>query len=177
MKTRPLTEQLCVACGLCCSGVLFKDVELQPGDDAAELESLGIELQRLKTKTRFPQPCVALGTDCRCRIYQDRPKRCRDFDCALLKAAQEGEVEISVALHTIRAARLRADKVRRLLRELGDTDDFLALSLRFRRMARRVEAGVPDRATAEMFGDLTVAFHDLNLRLSRSFYPGPGQTS
>ncbi len=71
-------KQLCLQCGLCCNGVLFKDVELQPGDDATNLRALGLPIrdaparERPTTKPagvpatarqRFPQPCTALFAD------------------------------------------------------------------------------------------------------------------
>lgn len=169
--------QLCPECALCCNGVLFKDVELQPGDDAKKLESLGLPISESKTRNskiancKFPQPCAALD-GCRCRIYADRPVRCRQFECALLKSVQAGETEEAVALRVIRSTRQRADQVRALLRETGDVDEALALSLRFKRTRRRFEASPPDDARAEMFSRLTLAVHDLNLLLSGKFYPG-----
>jgi Fe-S-cluster containining protein len=169
--------QLCPECALCCNGVLFKDVELQPGDDAEKLESLGLPISETKTRKspivnrKFPQPCAAL-TGCRCRIYADRPARCRQFECALLKSVHAGETEVAVALRVIRRTRQRADQVRALLREIGDVDEALALSLRFKRTRRRVEASPPDDASAEIFSRLTLAVHDLNLLLSGKFYPG-----
>jgi hypothetical protein len=60
------------------------------------------------------------------------------------------------------------------LRELGDHDEDVALSLRFRRMRQRLETTIPDRKTSGVFGELTLAVHDLNLLLSDAFYPGPG---
>jgi uncharacterized protein len=170
-STGPVAEQLCVACGLCCNGVLFKDVELQQGDAADRLKALGLPLERLRCKARFAQPCLALGDDCRCRIYADRPRRCREFECALFKEVQAGRVESAAALRTIRAALQRADKVQRLLQKLGDTDVQVALSLRFKRMHRRLEASPPDEDTAAMFADLSLALHDLNRLLQRDFFP------
>jgi Fe-S-cluster containining protein len=183
-----LPEQLCLACGLCCNGVLFKDVELQPGDDAEQLKSLGLpirEVRRVQRRTggslhskaetrnsKFPQPCAALCDGNRCRIYAERPARCREFECALFKSVASGEIELAAALKTIRAARQRADHVRRLLRALGDTDEYLALSLRFKRTRRRLEAGGFDDASADTFGELTLAVHALNVLLSNKFYPG-----
>ena len=166
-----LPAALCLACGMCCNGVIFKDVELQAGDSATKLAALGLPLERLKTKTRFPQPCAALGTDCRCRIYAQRPTRCRQFDCALLQAATSGETSVPAALRVIRQAQRRAEKVRRLLRTLGDQDEDLALSVRFKRAGRRVESNALDADTASVFGDLTLAMHDLNVLLSGRFYP------
>ena len=156
---------------MCCNGVLFRDVELQPGDDAKKLATLGLPIERLKTKSRFPQPCAALGADCRCRIYPHRPQRCRQFDCALLQAALAKKTSIVSALGTIQQAHRRAEKVRRLLRALGDQDEHIALSLRFKRTRRRIESGEIDADTAGAFGELTLAVHSLNVLLSQKFYP------
>ena len=159
--------KLCLQCGLCCNGVLFKDVELQPGDAPATLKRLGISL----TKTnKFPQPCGALN-GCECRIYANRPTRCRQFECALLKAVVASEVEVPAALRMIRDTQRKAEQVKRLLRELGDMEESRALSLRFKRMQRRFNSGNFDETKIEVFGDLTLAVHDLNLALRAKFYP------
>ena len=173
---KPLVQeavaQLCPQCAMCCNGVLFKDVELQDDDDVAKLKALGLRFARTR-KLKFPQPCAAL--DCRvCRIYKDRPARCREFECALLKSVIAGETEPPAALRAIREAQKRADRVRRLLRELGDQDESRALSLRFRRMQRRFESAAIDDSQADIFGELTLAVHDLNLWLRARFYPSPG---
>jgi hypothetical protein len=65
------SSQLCLACGLCCDGTLFADVELQPGDSADRLRELGQKLPQGKDAEgkpvhKFAQPCPALGADCRC---------------------------------------------------------------------------------------------------------------
>jgi Fe-S-cluster containining protein len=165
-------QSLCLACGLCCNGVLFKDVELRDGDDGTKLESLGLALERLKRKVRFPQPCSALCGDNRCRIYADRPVRCREFECALLKGVGAGRVTQEQAFRIIRVARQRSEKVRRFLGELGDKDEELPLSVRFRRTRRRVESGTIDEDTADAYAKLSLAVHDLNLLLRDAFYPG-----
>jgi hypothetical protein len=183
-----LPERLCLACGLCCNGVLFKDVELQVGDNVEQLKSLGLPIRevrrvgrksgrpsRSKLETRnskFPQPCAALCDGNRCRIYVERPARCREFECALFKSVAARKTELAAALKTIRATRQRADQVRRLLRALGDIDEHLALSLRFKRTRKRLEAGGFDDASTDTFGELTLAVHALNVLLASKFYPG-----
>ena len=185
-----LAGQLCLACGLCCNGVLFKDVELQPGDNAVRLKALGLPIHESRKNQRtaeqrpiskpdtqhskFPQPCAALCAGNRCRLYAERPVRCREFECSLFKSVASGETEMSAALKTIGIARQRADKVRRLLHELGDTNEHLALSLRFKRTRKRLESGALDENTADSFGELTLAVHALNFLLSEKFYPGNG---
>ena len=173
-STCSITSKLCLACGICCNGVLFRDVELHPGDDARALESLGLPLERLRTKTRFAQPCAALCPDNRCRLYADRPHQCQAFECALFKKVAERQVELDAALRAIRRALRLADRVKQLLRELGDSDEALALARRFRRTKRRLEDRGADEASAACFAELSLAVHDLNLLLRREFYPESG---
>ena len=61
----------------------------------------------------------------------------------LLKSVKAGRTEPAAALRIIRTARERADKVRRLLRALGDTDEQLPLSARFRRTGKRLKEDPP----------------------------------
>jgi len=164
-----LIAQLCPQCAMCCNGVLFKDVELQAGDDPARLRSLGLPFAKTRV-VKFPQPCAALE-GCHCRIYADRPVRCRSFDCALLQSVAAGATDGATALRVIQRTRKLADEVRRLLRKSGNAEEQLSLSLRFRRTQRRLESLQLDDDTAEIFGQLTLAVHDLNLRLRQHFYP------
>jgi Fe-S-cluster containining protein len=168
-------NQLCLECGLCCNGVIFAHGQLQREDDAARLQSLGLALvktrnPKLETQ-KFHQPCRAFD-GCHCNIYADRPKYCREFACLLLKNVQANRLETGAALRIIRDARRRVEKVKRLLRELGDADEHVALSVRFRRMKRRMESSELDEENADLFGELTLAVHDLNVLLSGAFYPG-----
>lgn len=178
-------DRLCLSCGICCNGVLFKDVELQRDDGLERLKSLGLSVKNgvankephpragLKRVTRRPklvQPCAALCADCRCRVYADRPKHCRDFECALFKAVDAGRVSPKAALRTIRTTLERADQAKDLLRALGDTDEHAALHVRFRRLRRRFDTAVPTSEMAALYSDLTLAMHSLNELLRESFY-------
>ncbi|MFM1941291.1 MAG: hypothetical protein RI897_273 [Verrucomicrobiota bacterium] len=178
----PAPEQdLCLNCGLCCNGVLFRDVELQAEDNPARLGELGLPLKIRRTKPTktapattiisTPQPCRGLfGT--RCTLYAERPLRCQQFDCALLLEVRAGRTSTDQALRTIRTTRKAADKVQKLLAELGDTDTQTALSLRFQRTRKRLEStGGEDDDEAAIYADLTLAVHDLQHRLAKSFYP------
>jgi Fe-S-cluster containining protein len=166
--------ELCSACGLCCNGVIFANLALRPGDDVDRLRSLGLPVDTPPSALRPPhlaQPCAAFD-GCRCRVYSDRPQYCREFECVLLKSVRAGRTEPAAALRIIRTARERADKVRRLLSALGDTEEQLPLSVRFRRTGKRVEERELDDEAADTYGVLTLAVHDLNLLLSEAFYPG-----
>jgi hypothetical protein len=73
-------------------------------------------------------------------------------------------------LRLVRQAQQRAQRVRQLLRELGDVDETVALSVRFRRMRARFEQGLDSSENIDRFGELTLATHDLNLLLAEAFY-------
>lgn len=166
-------EQLCLACGLCCDGTLFDFVQLEAGDDARRLKTGGLPVTVSRGKTpvaRFPQPCGALCADRTCRLYADRPRQCRAFECGVFKDAKAGRIAFAAALRIVTQARRRADKVRRLLRELGDTDEHRALGERFHRTAERLEAGNADDDAKAKFADLSLAVHHLKLQTLNKFY-------
>ncbi len=167
-----LIAQLCLRCGLCCNGVLFRDVELQRLDQSAAFRAAGLTLVRRRGTTVLPQPCAALGPDLKCRVYASRPNRCRDFECALLKDVASGKLDLPSALKTVSLARQRAAKVVSLLRLAGDSNDDQPLTRRFQQVQRRCEAGQLPDAAVDAFGELTLAVHSLNVILSTRFYPG-----
>ena len=164
-------NSLCLECGLCCNGVIFADVQLRSGDDAARLRALGLAFAQ-KSKAgveKFKQSCAAFG-GCKCNIYSERPRYCREFECLLLKSVKAGDVKIDEARRVIRSALKQAETVKKLLRQLGDTDETLALNKRFQRVQRKVERGACDQDTAHIFGELTLAVHKLSMLLSERFY-------
>jgi hypothetical protein len=166
-----LPSSLCLACGLCCNGVLFKDVELQPDDVSSVLLGHGLQLTRRAGIQRLAQPCQALE-GCSCRIYPERPARCRQFECLLFKSVAGGQTTLGQALRIVQRARRQAARVRQLLAQLGDRDDSVPLSVRFRRMRARFEGGLEDNESVDRFGELTLATHELNVLLSEAFLPG-----
>ena len=162
-------EDICLSCGLCCNGVIFKDVKLQTGDNFSRLRTLGLRVLPAVKRQTFLQPCSALE-GCQCRIYPERPKHCREFQCLLLQNLRSGGVTRQDALRMIRTARRRVGQVRRLMRQLGNNEEHLPLATRFRRTSNQLAATQWDSVTAGFYGRLTLAFHRLNLLLSESFY-------
>ena len=169
---------------MCCDGTLFRDVELRPPDDRAALKRAGLAIRPFRrsadgdtvTGHRFPQPCSALGAECRCAVYAQRPAGCRAFECALFQSVAAGRMSLPQAGRKIARTRDLALQARRWLTELGDTEETLALSKRFQRMQRRFFAGeLPSNqeanAAAERFGELAAVIGELQLALRLDFYP------
>ncbi len=161
-------EQLCPNCGLCCDSTLFADVELRAGDDARRLAQLGMTIeQKTQTKLAFPQPCACFDGKL-CGIYGDRPKRCRSFECGLLRRVAVRELTASAALKKISIAKRRAEQVRALLRQVGQREERMALTHRYAE-AMSAPIDLPDETSAERRGELMLAVSDLMQLLQRDF--------
>jgi Fe-S-cluster containining protein len=169
--SKPATAvfQLCPNCGLCCNGVLFADVELRAGDDAGKLKKLGLSLEKKgQGKLAFAQPCACFDGKL-CTIYTDRPKRCRTFECGLLKRVQDGESNADAALKIISKTKRQAESVRGLLRQLGQNDERLAMTKRY---AQAMSAPInlsEHESDAERRGELMLAVDELMRLLRRDF--------
>ncbi len=108
---------LCQSCALCCNGALFGHVSVTE-DEAARLKVLGLSTLKLPlNKPLFLQPCQALGDDCRCKIYEDRPSTCRSFNCLLATALMAGEVDLPEALRVVEEAKRQIVEQGRTLAE------------------------------------------------------------
>ncbi len=111
--------RLCSACGMCCNGVLFHGMAVQPEDSLRALAAKGLRAKRRDGELQFQQPCPAHDGNC-CRIYAERPQRCRAFACRQLEGVFNGEILESAAMEKILEAKCRNNRVRELLEMLGD---------------------------------------------------------
>ena len=103
--------RLCLDCGLCCNGVLFDLVRLQPGDRAKALTAKGL---KIKKGQWFTQPCTALSGRL-CQIYAHRPGRCRLFECRQYQRVAAGEESTATALARIEHVRKAVARMEELL--------------------------------------------------------------
>lgn len=160
--------QLCPQCGLCCDSTLFADVELRASDDAARLRQAGLPLQaKGRTKLAFAQPCPCLEGG-RCQIYSERPRRCRAFECGLLRQVAAREMTPAAALKKIQSTKRQAGQVREWLRTMGQTDESVALTHRYA-AAMASPMDLSDDAAAERHGQLMLAVSELMTVLQRDF--------
>lgn len=153
-------ERLCAACGLCCNGVLFHSVVLQPGDSARALRALGLKIKH-RGGAHFRQPCPA-HQDSRCTIYAQRPERCRLFQCRQLLRLDDGETDEPRALETIRTAHAQIHRVSALMHRTGETNPARSLA---QRCAHAL--AVPGRTP--LHDELDTAMTELEELLARDF--------
>jgi len=167
-KTPTAASRLCAACGLCCNGVLFHTVQLQPGDSAKELAALGLKLKRKQGHHYILQPCPAFK-ESGCSIYTSRPTRCRLFECRQLQRVEAGEITETMALEKIREVRRRVAELDELLERAGGTNRKRPLSKRFEKsLAEPIEA-LTEPAALVLRKRLTLAKQELDLILNQEF--------
>ena len=168
-KSTDAVSELCPNCGLCCNSVLFADVELRKGDDPHRLREIGFVLdQKGQGKLAFAQPCAHFDGKL-CGVYNERPKRCRTFECGLLKRVQAGEIPAGTALKLIAQARGKAEKVRVLLRQSGQKDESLPMTKRYAEAMSAPIDLVDHENDAELRGELMLAVDELMHQLHRDF--------
>lgn len=124
---------LCAACGLCCDGTLFHSVDLSATDRIDVLRARGLTIKEKRGEAAFRQPCPAHDGN-GCRIYEDRPERCRSYDCQVLERLQRGERTAAEAKECVRSARAQTEGVRALLTALGETNERRPLTRRFTKL-------------------------------------------
>lgn len=167
-RTSDAISRLCPACGLCCNGVLFGDVELRRGDDPKALARLGVALFRKGRRAAFSQPCSCFDGKL-CGIYPDRPSQCRAFECGLLKRVNAGELTAGAALKSIAEMRRRADAVLKLVRELGNADETQPLNQRYAAVVSQPVDLSAGEAEVERRGELMMTVAKLMGALERDF--------
>lgn len=131
-------SRLCAACGMCCDGTMFHDVRLQESDDPKDLLELGFKLRRKKRRYLFQQPCQAFRGSC-CSIYDDRPERCRVFECKVLVRMKRGELAEADAFRVVEQARGQQAAVQTLLARGGVVDAKRPFALRCERILNELE--------------------------------------
>lgn len=171
--------RLCLSCGICCSGVLFDDVRVTSAREVARVQSLALPLRPVRGSNdgsatmKLPQPCAALGAGNCCAIYTQRPRYCREFDCALRRKLLAGATSLQAATHVVKRALRLAARVDRLLDRLGNSAEDAALHQRFRRVQRSLATASLSAEAAACSSELSLAMHDLNALLRQEFHPDP----
>ncbi len=163
-------SHLCRACGLCCDGSLFATVRLQPGDSAPALKQLGFRIQHKKRFDFFTQPCVAFKNKA-CSIYQERPVRCRLFECKQLKSLAQGETTEEAVLKKIQEAQSKIAAIKKILYHLGPTNPKKPILQQYQQIIAEPINSSEEKKLIEERALLDEALLHLNEFLNQEFRP------
>lgn len=166
-------SRLCAACGMCCDGTMFQIVRMQPGEVPAELGRLGLKIRCRDGEYYMEQPCSALREK-RCTVYEQRPVRCRLFNCQQLGRVERGETTESEAMAMILETRALVEKVRGLIEQSGLREDGQALVERYERVASTPINEELEPELAAVREELEKTMRELKLQLNREFRLPPG---
>lgn len=161
------TTTLCLACGICCEGVLHNHATAD-AEELKRIEGLGVSLYEKQDYPAFALPCPCHVDRC-CTVYDQRPAACEAYKCSLLQAAQEGKRSFSEAHRIVEQAR---EVMGRIYETIGRRDKELRIWDQARNFLseRREESASEDafrRGNAALMLDLNV----LALLCGRHFEP------
>ena len=168
-----VAARLCAVCGMCCDGTMFQIVRMQPGEVPAALAKLGLKIRCRDGEYYMEQPCSALREK-RCTVYEQRPVRCRLFNCQQLGRLEKGETTEAEAMEMIVETRALVERVRGLIEQCGLREDGQALVERFERvMSTPVNQALEPELVA-VREELEETMRKLKLQLNREFRLPPG---
>jgi hypothetical protein len=148
---------------------MFPTVQLQPADVASALKTLGLRIQHKKRCDFFDQPCSAFKNSI-CSIYEERPVRCRAFQCQQLKRLAQGEITEEAVLNNIREARRKIDFVKKLLYRLGPTNIRKPLFQQYQQIVANPADSSAGKKIVEDRVQLDASFSNLNDYLKQEFH-------
>lgn len=134
-----------MACGLCCKGVWFNSVALDP-EEVPQARTMGLKVVQKADKSFFIQPCPRHVNGC-CSIYGNwRPKVCASYTCALLDRFLAGEISKEKALSHVAAA---GEMAKRVMAETGPVEGGLLSDAFLTRLSTPWEPGKTNQLSAE----------------------------
>jgi Fe-S-cluster containining protein len=100
----PEGAELCLSCGLCCSGEFGPHARIGP-DEIDHARALGLAVEAFQDRYHFGLPCP-LYRDNGCSIYTARrPRICGDYQCELLKKFLSGAITREHGTQIVRRTR------------------------------------------------------------------------
>ena len=148
-------DNLCVRCGMCCTGYVFSEVGVEP-EAVGRLEAGGLKIAKDEKGFGFSLPCAAYKGRC-CSVYSYRPNICKNFKCKLLSRYIERKISLSEAIVII-------EKLYMIIAELERSELYKELASENRRVFT-VRDKLRNKVLESSDGGLDGAYGELALLL------------
>jgi len=114
-ETSANLSEVCLSCGLCCTGAIFSHAKLSDADKQILGEAGAIPKDGTYTGDRLHLPCTFLsGTAC--TIYErGRPEICGEYLCKLVREVENGKTTLDEAKQITAQARQLLDDTNQAL--------------------------------------------------------------
>lgn len=96
-------SELCLACGICCRGILHTHAVIQP-DEIDQVLTLGLKAMNFADGPGFPLPCPLFAENF-CPVYANRLSPCSGYRCALLKKYEKNDITLDQALLIVKVTK------------------------------------------------------------------------
>ena len=149
---------------------MFHKVRLLSKDSPPELTSLGLRIIYKRGEKFSVQPCPAYR-EAHCTIYEQRPERCRLFECRQLRLVASGEISETQALDKIREVVERVARVNELLQECGKTNLKKPLTKRYEKITAEPVDPTSDPTIIARREELTRLMQELDALIETDFRP------
>jgi uncharacterized protein len=161
-------QNICLGCGLCCDGTMYRNVSVEQIDNIDLLVASGVNLVEIAGETKFRQPCAAFGAGS-CSIYDDRPATCRRYRCRLRRRYDAGEVSFHDARFLIDSVIDLRGRIRPTLERLSESPGPHALADLYELMQAKLDVVKALFSTSRDYADFTLNAGSLTILLSRHF--------
>lgn len=122
--------KLCLACGMCCNGVLHPTARLAP-QEISFADSLGMTTSYTPGNAHFHLPCPCWQEE-RCSVYPLRPNVCHTYRCKLLRSLDRQTITLDVALEHLQQVQTLIQEIEAMI---GDSRTADSIWTRLRRFA------------------------------------------
>jgi len=160
------SENICLACGLCCDGTLIGFVQLER-EELPRLKKL-MEIEEIQDDGVILHPCNSFCE--RCTIYDERPKQCISFNCQLLKAVEQKEVPFKTATDIIAKVKEMKTSVQTKIKQENQiklkSESFYFQMVELKNVFNKLEATSSLTASQSL---LAAEYEELNLLITENF--------
>ena len=104
MSETSSSQDICSECGLCCTGALHQRVPLQEDEVKRVVKHMPHSIFRIQGQPKMKLPCVSRQGNI-CTMYNERPNRCRAYQCKLLDKYISGLIPRNEAIAIIEQAK------------------------------------------------------------------------
>ncbi len=159
------STNICLPCGICCNGTLIGFVELD-NEELPRLKKI-MEIEDETGNGFFLQPCKKYCNGC--TIYEDRPRQCGKFECALLESVENKTLEFNTALDIVNNVKKLRFSIEKKLVNLDfelKSDSFYFKMVELKKVFKRKEL---DATITAKHLELKTELTELDLLLSEKF--------
>jgi len=159
------STNICLSCGLCCTGTLIGFVQLNSEEMPVIRELMDIE--EASSDGVFLQPCNKYCDGC--TIYSDRPKQCASYDCELLKSVQRKELDFTSAIETVEVVKQRKGAIEEKLALLQIKLQSQSFYFKMAELKKLYQKNDYELASTQDFQDLIADIKQLDNLLLKKF--------